>query len=143
MSTISVKAAATLLWCYAGLLVLEAIGMGVARNWSDTRHLVQHLLVGLAYVILGWSVWRERRWAWWVVVIVVGGISLLGVGMVIFVILMPTAPRAEFVKQLEELFQFGWATFPLLIFSVVVLAGSVVSLLTPQSRQAFFRSHPR
>jgi len=43
---------------------------------------------------------------------------------------------------LEERFQFGRATLPLLILSVVVLAGGVLALLTREARDAFFRPPP-
>lgn len=139
----SVKAAAVFLWCYAALLVLEAVGMGVARDWSDRKHLVQHLLAALAYFLLGWSVLRRHRWAWWVVIIVVGAISLLGVAGVVFIVSRPASLRSEFIKGLEELFQFGSSTFPLFALSVAVLVGSVIALLTREARDAFFRPQLR
>ncbi len=136
----SVKASAVLLCCYAGLLVLEAVAMGVARGWSDRRHLVQHILGALAYFGLGWAVLRKRRWAWWVVVIVVGLLSALGLAATGLVFLQPGEQRSGVLRQMEELFQFGSATLPLFVLSVAVLLGSVVSLLTREARDTFFRS---
>lgn len=139
----SVKVAALLFWCYAGLMVLEAVGIGVAREWSDKKHLVQHLLVALAYFLLGWSVLRGRRWAWWVVVIVVGAISLLGVAGLLLILSGPAPRRSTLIGGLEEFFQFGSLTLPLFVLSVAVLAGSVLALLTREARDSFFRPQPR
>jgi hypothetical protein len=104
---------------------------------------VQHLLVALAYGLLGWAVWQGRRWAWWVVVIVVGAISLLGVADVLFILSRPAAQQAEVIREMEDLFQFGSATFPLFVLSVAVLAGSVLALLTREARDAFFSPLPK
>jgi len=110
--------------------------MGVARDWSDRKHLVQHLLGAVAYTFLGWSVLRGHRWAWWVVVVVVGALSLLGVAGVLLIATRPASSGT--MRQFEELFQFGSATFPLFILSVAVLLGSVMALLTKEARHEFF-----
>ncbi|MCI0721743.1 MAG: hypothetical protein L0338_22650 [Acidobacteria bacterium] len=117
--------------------------MGVAREWSDQRHLAQHLLAALAYFLLGRSVLRGRRWAWWVVVIVVGAISLLGLAGVVFTLSQPAGLRSEAIRELEQLFQFGSLTFPLFVLSVVVLAASVLVLLRKEARDALLRPQPR
>ena len=136
----AVKAAAAFLWCYSVLLLVETVGMGVARDWSDHGHLVQHVLVALAYSGLGWAVLHRQRWAWWVVVIVVGLISVIGIGAAAVFVFEPEAQPSGLGQGFVELFQMGRSAYPLFVVSVLVLAGSVLCLLTRGARDAFFRA---
>ncbi len=74
---------------------------------------------------------------------IVGAISLLGVAGVVFTVSQPAGLRSEAIRGLEQLFQFGSLTFPLFVFSVAVLAASVLALLRKEARDAFLRPQAR
>ncbi len=134
----AVRVAAGLLWCYAGLLVVEAVAVGVGRHWTDRKHLVLHLLGALGVFLLARAVLRGRRWAGLIVVIVGGALSLLGLTSLLIVFFSPVSVRRDIAKGMMELYQLGSLSVPLGLLSLAVLAGSVALLLTKQARDVFF-----
>lgn len=134
----AVKAGAFLLQCYAALLVVEAVAVGVGRHWTDRHHFVLHIVAALGVFLLARAVFRGRRWAWLIVVIVGGILSLLGLGTLLILWFLPVSVRRDLMKGFAELFQLGSLSFPLFLLSVGVLAGSVTILLTRAARGVFF-----
>lgn len=134
----AVKVAAGLLWCYAALLVVEAVAVGLGRNWTDRRHLVLHILGALGVSLLARAVLRGRRWAELIVVTVGGLLSLLGLAGVLILFFMPAPQRRDLMEGFRQSFQLGGLSFPLFLLSVGVLASSVTLLLTREARSVFF-----
>ena len=136
----TVNFAAGLLWCYAGLLVVEALTVGAGRHWTDWGHFILHILGALAVSLLAVAVRRGRRQAWLIVVIVGGLMSLLGLASLLILFSLPAPAQREILQGFPQLFQLGSLSFPLFVLSVGVLASSVTLLLTRTAR-VFFQSH--
>ena len=135
----SVKIAAVLCWCYAAPLAYEAIHPALAEARLDKEHLVRHLLGVVLFAVFGWALLRGYRWAWYVVVTFTSALGLLGVVLVLTLVHQSNPERHAMMGQIERALRVGsGAGYPLLVFSVAVLAGIVLSLLRKDARDAFF-----